>query len=73
MARAEKDDHFKTVRDAALEQGWLVELTSKQHWKLTPPTKGLSPVFYSGTPGDWRAIKNFVAAMRQRGIRMPRR
>lgn len=71
MARADRDDRFRAVKAAAEEQGWVVEETAKKHWKFVPPTRGVTPVFFSGSPGDWRAIRNFVAAMRQRGFRIP--
>lgn len=75
MARADRDDHFRDIKSAALTQGWVVEETAKQHWKFIPPRAGpgLSPVFFSGSPSDWRAIRNFVSAMRQRGFRIPER
>ncbi len=71
MARADKDDHFRAIRAAAESQGWVVEETARQHWKFVPPKTGVTPVFFSGSPGDWRAIRNFVAAMRQRGFQVP--
>lgn len=71
MPRADKDDQFRDLRAAAEAQGWAVQETAKKHWKFVPPVGGLSPVFYSGSPSDWRAIRNFVAAMRQRGLQVP--
>lgn len=71
MARADRDDHFRAVKTAAELQGWAVLETAKQHWKFVPPKAGMTPVFYSGSPSDWRAIRNFIAAMRQRGFRVP--
>lgn len=71
MPRADRDDHFRAIRDAAEEQGWAVQETAKKHWKFVPPKEGTTPVFFSGSPGDWRAIRNFVAAMRQRGFQVP--
>lgn len=72
MARADRDDHFLALKSAAEAQGWAVEETAKKHWKFVPPHKGVTPVFYSGSPSDWRAIRNFVAAMRQRGFQLPK-
>lgn len=68
--RAEKDDRFRDVMKAARKQGWVVEQTSKKHWKFLPPSGG-GPVFYSGSAGDWRALRNFIAAMRQKGFKPP--
>lgn len=69
--RAEKDDRFRAVMKAAEEQGWLVEMTSKKHWKFVPPHIEGRPVFFSGSPGDWRALRNFIAALRRHGFRPP--
>ena len=69
--RADRDDGFRSIREAALEQGWLVEETAKKHWKFVPPKAGETPVFFSGSPGDWRAIRNFVSTLRRRGFRPP--
>lgn len=71
MARVEKNDTFRQIRDEAAEQGWIIERTTKGRWVFKPPN-GETPVFSPGSLGDHRALKNFVAAMRQRGFR-PRR
>ena len=71
MARAEKDSNFRNVRKAAEEQGWVVEKTKSNHFKFMPPDEGNTPVFFSGSPGEWRALRNFIAALRQRGFQPP--
>lgn len=68
--RAEKDDRFKAVVKAAEHQGWRVEQTKKKHWKFLPPS-GEGLVIYSGSSSDWRALRNFIAAMRRHGFRPP--
>jgi hypothetical protein len=72
MARVEKDPHFRAVKDAALQQGWLVENASKQHWKFLPQDKTKRPVFFSGSPSDWRAWANFIAELRRSGFVLPK-
>lgn len=67
MARAECDERFRKVRRDAETQGWLSSLTTKGHWKFVPPDSGRL-VYFSGSPGDYRAIKNFVAQMRRSGL-----
>ena len=71
MARADNDDAFRQIKDEAASQGWIIERTNKGRWMFLPPEGG-TPVFSPGSLGDHRALKNFVAAMRQRGFR-PRR
>lgn len=72
MARADRDDQFCEIRNAALEQGWQV-IEAQTRWKFIPPDKSFSPIFYPSTIKDWRAVKNFRAAMRQRGFILPER
>ena len=69
--RAENNSQFRDIRKSAVAQGWLVEKTKKNHWKFTPPKASHSPVFFSGSPGEWRALANFIAALRQRGFQPP--
>ena len=73
MPRAEKSSDFRNIRDAAEEQGWVVEKTRKNHWRFVPPDREHSPVIFSGSPGDFRAFQNFISALRQRGFKRPRR
>jgi hypothetical protein len=46
---------FREIRKAAREQGWRVELTSKNHWRFVPPDPSQPMVYTGGTPSDWRA------------------
>jgi len=72
MPRAEKDSDFRGLRQAAQEQGWVVEKTANNHWKFLPPKEENRPVYFSGSPGDWRALRNFVSALRRSGFVPPR-
>jgi hypothetical protein len=62
---------FQNIRDAAEAQGWRVEKLKSGHWILFPPNKSFSPVVTSGTPGDWRAEKNFMSELKKRGFVPP--
>lgn len=73
MARAEKSSDFRGIMTAAEEQGWVVEKTRQNHWRFLPPDKERSPVIFSGSPGDYRAFQNFIAALRRRGFKRPKR
>ncbi len=68
MALAQKSSDFRNIMDAAKQQGWSVEATKNQHWKFTPPKGMGGSVFFSGSPGDWRSIKNFISMMRKNGF-----
>ena len=72
MARADRDEEFCEIREAAQQQGWRVA-ESQTRWMFVPPDKNFSPIFYPSTLKDWRAVKNFRAAMRQRGFILPER
>lgn len=72
MPRAEKDSHFRTIVEAAQAQGWSVERTEKNHWRLRPSDKTKQIVIFSGSPGDIRAIRNFISVMRRNGFVTPR-
>lgn len=73
MPRAEKDSNFRRIKKAAEAQGWVVERTKSNHFKFQPPSTEHSPVFFSGSPGEWRALRNFIAALRQRGFQPPKK
>lgn len=50
--------------------GLQVSITQKGHIRIETP-KG--PVFTSGSPSDWRSLKNMVARLRARGVEIDRR
>lgn len=52
--------------DLAECQGWKVERTSKNHYKLTSPDGHI--VGHSGTPSDHRAVLNFRAELKRKGL-----
>ncbi len=61
----------KEVADMMAElrrQGWLVETTSKGHYKVTSPTG--QPVFLSRGSTDPRMVKNARAMLRRHGARL---
>lgn len=65
-----------TLRDiakAARDQGWREDKTSKGHPRFTPPNLTKKPCTFSGTPGDQRAIRNFVTCMKHSGLIWPPR
>lgn len=53
----------KRVIGEAEKLGFAVERAGNGHCKFTKP--GVRAVFFSGTPGDHRAIKNGVAKLRR--------
>jgi hypothetical protein len=61
--------------DAALEAGWTLDQTAKNHPRLTPPRgrrdgqgDRLTPVTFARTPSDWRGDRNAIAKLRRSGI-----
>lgn len=53
---------------AAIAQGWEVSLTRGSHIRLTPADKTMPMVITSGTPGDIRAGRNFLAQAKRSGL-----
>ena len=70
--RAEKNSDFREVMEEAQLQGWVVERTKSNHWRFKPPNGGPMVVF-SGSPGDWKGFRNFVAALRRGGLDVRRK
>jgi hypothetical protein len=62
---------FKSIRRAALDQGWDQDATTKGHPRFIPPDKTKPVCVFSGTPSDQRAIKNFLATMKRSGLIWP--
>lgn len=56
------------LADLARHQGWRVERTRSGHWRFLPPNPSLPAVVASGTPSDWRALRNFRAQLRRSGL-----
>lgn len=53
---------FKIV----LEQGWTIELSHNNHYKLYAPNGKV--VFVSSTPSDHRALQNIKRDLRANGL-----
>jgi hypothetical protein len=53
----------------ARRRGWSVGRTARGHLRLTRDGAP-GPIFGSGTPSDWRAVRNLQAAVRraERGL-----
>lgn len=52
----------KTIRELEGD-GWRVEYTGSNHLRLTHPD-ARKPVFVSGSPSDWRAMRKVRRDMR---------
>lgn len=59
---------FESIRQAAVEQGWIVERTRGKHWRFVPPDKTKKMVVTGGTPSDVRATRNLLADLRRQGL-----
>lgn len=62
---------LRDLEKAAKRQGWPVDRTKQGHVRFWPPDGVTPPSIYSGTPGDQRAIRNFLADLRRKGFRWP--
>jgi hypothetical protein len=62
---------LKSIKKAALDQGWVEDVTSAGHPRFTPPDKTQRPCTYAGTPGDQRGIRNFLGCMKRSGLLWP--
>lgn len=62
---------LRDIIEAAEDQGFHVDRTSKGHWRFVPPDPDQPIVHHSGTPSDWRAVRNLVARLRRVGLEWP--
>lgn len=62
---------LRDLEKAANDQGWRVTRTKSGHVQFWPPDGVTPPEVFSGTPSDWRAIRNFLAALKRKGFRWP--
>ena len=62
---------LRDIVKAAREQGFRVDRTSKGHWVFYHPDPKVAPIYFSGTPGDWRAIHNLLGKLRRAGFIWP--
>ena len=54
---------------AARTHGWSVTRTRRNHhWKFVSPDRSVPPIFTSGTPSDWRSIRNLRSNLRRSGL-----
>jgi hypothetical protein len=61
------DGFYRDIIKSAIEQGWKVGTTSKNHLKFIHPTTRVM-VITSGTASDHRSVKNFLGQMRRSGF-----
>lgn len=62
---------LRELEKAAREQGWRIDRTAKGHPRFTPPDVTKKPCTFSGTPGDQRAIHNFLSCLKKSGFIWP--
>ena len=65
------DKDLKKIAKALEAQGFTVEETSRGH--LMVHRDGRLVVVFSGTPGDWRSLKNGLSHARRAGFVWPPR
>lgn len=61
-------DYLIDLKKTAKAQGWLVEKTSKNQNKFTPPDKTKEIVIASGTPSDRNALKIITKMLVRSGL-----
>jgi hypothetical protein len=62
---------LRDLEKAAKRQGWGIDRTKAGHVRFWPPDSSIPPSVFSGTPSDWRAIRNFLADLRRKGLAWP--
>jgi hypothetical protein len=62
---------LRDLEKAAKAQGWIVTRTKKGHPRFIPPDPAKPICTFSGTPGDVRAIWNFLSQLRRSGFIWP--
>ncbi len=60
---------FRDIEQAARDQGWSTGRNKKGHSVLYPPDG--PPCVFSGTPGDVRSLRNFLALVKRYGLKWP--
>jgi hypothetical protein len=63
--------NLRDLEKAAKQQGWRIDQTARGHPRFWAPDPSTPPAVFSGTPGDRRAIRNFLADLRRKGFRWP--
>jgi len=59
---------MRRVIQIAKKQGWRVDRTRKNHYRLCPPTPEEACVITSGTPGTQGSIRKAIAQLRRSGL-----
>lgn len=60
---------MKKIAKALREQGFEVTITKKQH--IAVSRDGRIVAIFSGTPSDWRSMRNSIADARKAGFQWP--
>lgn len=63
MAKTDFRGIRRRLEAYAEENGWKLDMTTGQHFKLTKP--GTKPVFVSSSPSCHRAIDNAISDLRR--------
>lgn len=61
---------FRDLYRIALEQGWTVTFTGRDHLKWSPPRGAGRPVFSSQSPSDVRAVHKHRTQLRRAGLKI---
>lgn len=59
---------LKAIIKTAETAGWTVTRTKGNHVRFLPTDKTQSPIISSGTPSDWRSLKNLTSQLRRAGL-----
>jgi len=62
---------IRKIAKAAKEQGWREDETASGHPRFWPSDHNKKPCTFSGTPGDQRALRNFLKDMVRSGLIWP--
>lgn len=65
------DKDLRKIVKALEAQGFVVEVTAKQHVIVSRGGKLIAT--FSGTASDWRSIRNGLAPLKRAGFRWPPR
>lgn len=65
------DKDLRKIVKALEAQGFEVTVTKRQHVLVTRDGKMIAT--FSGTPSDWRSIRNGLAYLKRAGFRWPER
>jgi hypothetical protein len=57
---------LQPIRDAAIKQGWTIEIRNNSHMKWVSPEG--KQFFTAATPSDRRGIKNHISMLKQAGL-----